>query len=454
MIRSGFARAIEVRRLVESPDDTQGPALTWVRTRPYDRCVIRGTLAAVALALVTTVGPAAAAEKQAYPVGFHSFALSSGTTSGTQLDKAGGLVLSRSGLSTITYADPFGYPPRDYQAGTWTSPWQPTGFGFMELVSSWNADTPAGTWIQVEMRATAAADGHTTKWYVLGRWAYGDADIHRTSVGGQGDKDGYIAIDTFVPKNPMSSYQLRLTLYRAVGTTATPRVTRVGAVVSDPVTIKPYTPSATTMTNTVGLPVPSYSQEVHKGEYPQFDNGGEAWCSPTSTSMVVSYWGRGPAPADYAYVLSDYPATTDPQVDYAARYVFDYHYNGAGNWPLNTAYAAHFGLESEVTQLHSLAEAEQFIKAGIPLVASIAFTSNKLDGFLFKSTNGHLLVIVGFTADGNPVVNDPAATSDATVQRTYDRAQFEDAWMSASGGIVYVIHLASVSLPVSAGGNW
>ncbi len=415
--------------------------------------MIRGALAALAVALMAFATPAAGAEKQTYPVSYHAFPLSSGTTSGTQVDRSGGLVLAKSGLSTTTYADPFGYPARDYLAGTWTSPWQPAGFGFMELVSSWNADTPAGTWVQVEMRATAAAGGHSTKWYVMGRWAYGDADIHRTSVGGQGDKDGYIAIDTFVPKNPMTSYQLRLTLYRAVGTTATPRVTQIGAVVSDPVTIKPYAPSATTMSSAVELAVPAYSQEIHKGEYPQFDNGGEAWCSPTSTSMVVAYWGRGPAAADYAYVLHDYPATTDPQVDYAARYVFDYHYNGAGNWPFNTAYAAHFGLESEVTQLHSLAEAEQFIKAGIPLVISIAFNSGKLDGFFFKSTNGHLIVVVGFTAAGNPIVNDPASPDDASVRHVYDRAQFEDAWMSASGGIVYLIHPASVPLPPSSG-NW
>jgi hypothetical protein len=415
--------------------------------------VIRGSLAALAVALVAAVGPASAAEKQAYPVAYHSFPLTAGTGAGTQVNRNGALVLAKNGLAAVTYADPFGYPPRDYAAGTWTSPWQAAGFPFMELVSSWNADTPDGTWIQVEMRATDAHDAHETKWYVMGRWAHSDADIHRTSVGGQGDKDGYIAIDTFVPKNPMSSYQLRITLYRAIGTSATPRVTRIGAVVSDPVTIKSYAPSATTMTRAVELLVPSYSQEIHRGEYPQFDNGGEAWCSPTSTSMVVAYWGRGPAPADYAYVLSDYPTTADPQVDYAARYVFDYHYNGAGNWPFNTAYAAHFGLESEVTQLHSLAEAEQFIKAGIPLVISIAFNSGKLDGFFFKSTNGHLMVITGFTATGNPIVNDPASPDDTSVRHVYDRTQFEDAWMSSTGGIVYVIHPASVSLPPSSG-NW
>ena len=74
------------------------------------------------------------------------------------------------------------------------------------------------------------------------------------------------------------------------------------------------------------------------------------------------------------------PAFDDPEVDYTARYVYDYHYQGAGNWPFNTAYAAERGLVSDVTQLHNLREAEPFIRAGIPLVASVAWESNKLDG--------------------------------------------------------------------------
>jgi hypothetical protein len=405
--------------------------------------MLRRVLAVAALALAVCAPAHGANSPSSYPVSFHAFSL-----------PKGGLTLPRSGLTPVSYTDPFGYGTRDYQASSWTSPWFATSFGFTELVASWNADTPAGTWVQIEMHATSAVDGHATKWYTLGNWAYGDADFHRTSVGGQGDADGFVAIDTFLAdkKQSYASYQLRVTLYRAAGSTTTPTVTRIGAVASDPV--DPYQPSATTMTQTVELPVPRYSQELHRGEYPQFDNGGEAWCSPTSTSMVVAYWGRGPAPSDYGYVLNDYPFTTDPWVDYAARYVYDYHYQGAGNWPFNTAYAAHFGLESEVTQLHSLAEAEQFIKARIPLVISIAFGSGKLDGFFFKSTNGHLMVVTGFEADGDVIANDPASPDDPSVRHVYDRTQFEDAWMNATGGIVYVIHPSSVPLPPSPLGNW
>jgi hypothetical protein len=107
--------------------------------------------------------------------------------------------------------------------------------------------------------------------------------------------------------------------------------------------------------------------------------------------------------------------------------------------------------------LHSLYEVEQFIKAGIPVVASLAFPSNQLPGFLFKSTAGHLLVIAGFTRSGDVVADDPAATSDATVQHVYSRSDFERDWLASTGGIVYIIHPASVPLPPNLPGqppNW
>jgi hypothetical protein len=63
--------------------------------------------------------------------------------------------------------------------------------------------------------------------------------------------------------------------------------------------------------------------------------------------------GAGPTAAETAWVD---PAYSDPQVDHAARSVFDYDYDGAGNWPFNTAYAGTRGLDSFVTRLRSLIE--------------------------------------------------------------------------------------------------
>jgi hypothetical protein len=68
-------------------------------------------------------------------------------------------------------------------------------------------------------------NGSWTKWYVMGRWAYGDDTIYRTSVGGQGDANGFVSIDTFFAKDhPLTQYQLRATLYRKATSKATPRM--------------------------------------------------------------------------------------------------------------------------------------------------------------------------------------------------------------------------------------
>src|SRR5439155_3271686 len=395
--------------------------------------------------LIATATPARAA--QTYPVSFHWFDLGRPAASAGVSYSSGGVTLGMSGLSSGTYSDSYGNGPFPFVSGSWTSPsWTPAPF--TELVASWNADTPLGTWIQVEMRATTDR-GTLTKWYVMGEWAYDDSYFHRTSIGHQGDADGFIAIDTFFAKDhPMTDYQLRVTLFRSSTSRATPTLTFLGAVASDAPNLKPQVPSALGGAEGIELGVPSYSQETHSGEYPAFDGGGEAWCSPTSTSMILGYWKALPGKGSWSYVLKDYPNTTDPWVDYAARYVYDYHYQGAGNWPFNAAYAAHWGLRGFVTQLRSLNEAEQFIKAGIPLVASLAFNPNQLTGFLFdKGTNGHLLTIIGFDGNGNVISNDPASTSDAAVRHVYDRTEFERNWLSSTGGIVYVLRPTSVPLP-------
>ena len=302
-----------------------------------------------------------------------------------------------------------------YAFGTWTSPVYPMNFAFNEVVSSWNSKTSPGTWIQSEVKPRLN-NGHWAKWYILGRWTYDDSDFHRTSVGGQGDADGFVSIDTFFTKDhPAVAYQLRLTIFRRTDLTdaqAPVSVSRYSAVASNLTNQQSTFPSATTMNGqTIDLDLPTFSQETHHGEYPEFDNGGEAWCSPTSTAMVVQLLGRRstrPTSDETAWVN---PAFADPEVDYTARYVYDYHYQGAGNWPFNTAYAAERGLVSDVTQLHNLREAEPFIRAGIPLVASVAWESNKLDGGI-KSTNGHLMVIGGFTGNGDVIAYDPASTDE------------------------------------------
>lgn len=331
--------------------------------------------------------------------------------------------------------------------GTWVSPWESPGFDLTRLIASWSARTPGDSSVRVEVRGRTGE--RTSNWDTLANWAAGDKHVRRTTYGEQDDDLGSVNVDTWMVPGGVYSYQLRLTLTRR-GSGNAPSVDVVGAMASALPSVSDVATSRPGVARGIVLDVPRYSQMVHTGHYPQYGNGGEAWCSPTSTSMVLGYYDALPAPAAYSWVPSNH---VDPWVDHAARMTFDYEYDGTGNWPFNTAYAASLTDRAFVTRLRSMREAELFIKAGIPLVASIAFGRGELTGAPISSTAGHLLVIVGFTESGDVVVNDPAARTRAGVRRTYDRGELEDAWIPASGGTVYVITDDAHPLPESKG-NW
>lgn len=354
---------------------------------------------------------------------------------------SGGALTLSNPLGPYTYADPYGKTQK-FSYGNWTSPWVATTFGAKSIIPSWNVtDIPNGTWVRVELRGRSGST--IGSWDKVADWAHGTAGTHRNSGTSQTDDLTRLAVDNLLSNgtSSMSGWQLRISLVRPYGTSLTPKLTSVGAVASSYSTAAPAV-STTTMTSSKELAVPRYSQMIHRGEFPQYGGGGASWCSPTSTSMVLRYFGSGPKAADYSW--SPYP---NSWVDYAARYTYDYRYEGAGNWPFNTAYAGRYGLDAFVTRLANLRDAEAFIKAGIPVVASVRYASGQLSGAPVSSSAGHLLVIVGVLADGRVVANDPAAGSNSTVRRVYKRSQFEKAWLGGSGGVSYIIRPTSKPLP-------
>ncbi|PSM40095.1 hypothetical protein C6Y14_28000 [Streptomyces dioscori] len=347
------------------------------------------------------------------------------------------------------YADPHTGTTATWEYARWTSPVHRLGVPSTEVIASWNARTPAGTWLQIELRGTYS-DGTDTPWYVMGRWAAGDQDIRRTSVDDQSDGKSSVWTDTFAVDDTASglrlvAYRLRLTLYRRPGTKATPTVWRLGAMGSD--LPDRFTVPASAPGLARELKVPRYSQEIHVGQYPEYDNGGEAWCSPTSSQMIIEYWGRKPTAADLAWVKPEY---ADPQVCHAARFTFDYQYDGCGNWPFNAAYAATYkDLQGVVTRLRSLTDLETLIAAGVPAITSQSFLASELTGAGY-GTAGHLMTVVGFTADGDVIANDPNSPDNEAVRRVYKRREWENIWLrtkrynaagnvvSGTGGVCYL----------------
>ncbi|MER6676182.1 peptidase C39 family protein [Streptomyces sp. NPDC000983] len=365
----------------------------------------------------------------------------SGTARGTRAVAGArpGLVIA-SPAGVADYTDPHTGTTAAWEYATWTSPVHRLGVPATEVIASWNAHTPAGTWIGIELRGTYS-DGTDTPWYVMGRWAAGDEDILRTSVDDQTDDRSTVWTDTFAIDDPstglrLRSYRLRLTLYREPGTKRTPKVWRIGAMGSD--VPDRFTVPASTPGLAKELVVPRYSQEIHAGQYPEYDNGGEAWCSPTSSQMIIEYWGGRLTEDQLAWVD---PAYADPQVCHAARYTYDHQYAGCGNWPFNAAYAATFGgLQGVVTRIGSLTELETLIAAGIPAITSQSFLKEELTGAGY-GTSGHLMTVIGFTAEGDVIANDPASPTNEAVRRVYPRREFENIWLrtkryNASGRVV------------------
>ncbi len=345
-------------------------------------------------------------------------------------------------------------PVRRYAWAAWVGPEVRTAHPFTALVPSWNATTPGDSWLEVEARVSA--DGRRwSGWYSLGSWAETDSEISRTSHSGQDDEWAGVRVDELLARDgtAWTAFQLRLVLHRGPESVAVPTVTLLGAVTSDERPRADGVPAPATSGSSpvrgVELAVPAYSQQLHRGEHPQWDSGGASWCSPASTTMLLASWGLGPKEEEYAWVDA---GCADRFVDFAACHVYDAGYGGAGNWSFNAAYAARYGAEAFVTRLRSLEEAERFIAAGIPLVASVSFHSDQLDGAGYD-TSGHLLTIIGFDDEGDVVSHDPAShelPSNDEVRAVYDRTQFERVWIEGSGGLVYVVHPPEVPLPEPA----
>jgi hypothetical protein len=290
-----------------------------------------------------------------------------------------------------------------------------------QLTGSWDAVTPPGSWIQLHMRVLQ--DPGWSPWYALPVWASDSSTVQRHS--GIAAKDSLVTADmdslNMSPEAPASAYQIEVTLFGTGAASPTVRLTHAAA--SPTVALDGDHAAWGT-----DLPVPQRSQMLPAYRGLGFGGGGEAWCSPTSTSMVMAYWGN----------MLHLPQLVLPVPDVAAG-TYDNVYGGTGNWSFNTAFAASYGLTAYVDDISSLNQIEPWVKASVPIVVSIAFHTGELTGAPIPSSPGHLVVVRGFTSTGDVIVNDPAASTDPAVRIVYPRQQFETLWQ-AHGGMAYLIY--------------
>ncbi len=298
---------------------------------------------------------------------------------------------------------------------------------FNEAVPSWNSYTPDGAYLMVSMKARVG--GKWTGWYRVVLYTRGNKPEPKKSFT-DADSVAGVAVDTLRIKGGKKADAIKMRLeLRSVDGKNYPALRYMTLHTNDPLAWISLKQPVKSVWGTE-LDVPYLCQLSVPG--------GSVWCSPTSTAMVCSYWAKKLNRPEMTWGITETAA--------ACR---DHRWKGTGNWVFNTAHAAEFaGMRSFVGRFSSVAEIEEWIAKGVPVIVSLDY-----DRLKRKATNrssGHLMVIRGFTKDGDPVFNDPWARLEKgeKLRKEFKRADLEYAWLGPKGsyGTVYIIYPESYDI--------
>lgn len=290
--------------------------------------------------------------------------------------------------------------------------------GFDTVVASWNADCPAGTWLKAELSASFDDGASWTAWYELARW--GDAallDAQPRAGRHKADADGKVDADTLALKRRATRLRYRLTLH-SERPDVTPLLTLAAVSVVD--AKRPVPPDDT--------PHAAWGKEI-----------AASFRSQSQLPSDVSYRGCGPTAA--AMALSAYGLSLPPQ--HVARACWDAENALYGNWAFIAAGASALMRQGEASlkaapsrrKVHRSYVAwypdwkgvEAEIAQGNPVIASIYFGPGELKGSMTPASDGHLLLVRGFTKRGDVICSDPAARTEKQGRVVYDRRQLHRA---------------------------
>lgn len=280
-------------------------------------------------------------------------------------------------------------------------------FPVNNVVCSWNVDLPTGTGARTEMRAVNG--GTATAWYEIAR--FGTTPLKKVARI-KSDGYGYIADDTLMTNSTWPRIEYRVTLYRN-STSVNPNLRLMSVCYADTNTRIPY----------VALPNPGVTTSLAVPWRTQ-NNVPRIWnliCGPTSMSMAEAYYGV------------DLPTAT------VAADCYD-DYNGIyGNWPFIAQGAAKRGFKSWMFRANDQQPLRDQIALGHPVEIGFACDPGDLPNAPFSSTNGHLILCVGITANGDFICNDPAGGDSRWDHVVYNKDQMAHCWLWHGGGVCIAV---------------
>jgi len=276
---------------------------------------------------------------------------------------------------------------------------------FNRALPSWNGHVYSDqSTFKVQMRFQI--DGSWSPWVTVGFWrSHIWGEYGSTDWGG-----GTVDVDYVKLYRYHRIYQFRIVLGRILPGLQSPSVSRLSLFISD---------SRTTDQTDLTALVDDRPEEIripteHFYQYDLDDGIGGDICSPTTVSMI----------------LRSYDITVDPVA--FARANRDPIWGLFGVWPRVVQHAHEYGLDGAVTRYRSWSQARQVLENGGRIGMSIGPP-------LYA---GHLVMLAGFDASGDPLVHDPARASGYYYKHPkYDLSR---SWFE-KGGIAYTFYLPDSS---------
>jgi uncharacterized protein YvpB len=307
---------------------------------------------------------------------------------------------------------------------------------FQYLVLSWNADTPKGTAIIIEAQVLINKDGNKlwSSWLSFGKWCSEDVRYSACKTDHTNEL-AYIDTDTIKIKG-LSGETATAVRYRITLSTSDPKITPTLKLVSGTLRNTEHSEGAPDLYASYSLPeINNINKELRVPRFSQMLRDPKiagVICSPTSMTMILNYYGLNLVPEE------------------TAAGVYDKEYDGFGNWPFNTAFAGSKGFKAYVVYCNSIYDLKSEIYNDHPLAVSVKYKNSQevdaklpvIHGAPITKTNGHLIVVCGFTKEADKeyvIVNDPAAASNEAVRLKYLLEEFDAAWKT-SGRVAYIVH--------------
>lgn len=283
-------------------------------------------------------------------------------------------------------------------------------FPFNQGLPSWNGTAPdAASSFKIQMRFPSG--GGWSPWLTVGYWK---ANIW-SSYGATSYAGGYVDVDYVKLNSYASSWQFKIIMTRTSIAQPSPSVHKLSFFVSD---------SRTTTSQDFNLilndrPAAIFIPTQFIYQYAVDPQIGSSICSPTSVAMILHSYDIAVDP--YQFALD----THDP------------HFDMFGVWPRVVQNASEYGLGGAVTRYRSWSQARDVLGSGGRISMSVGP----------PLYTGHLMMLAGFTSEGDPLVHDPAQSDGYSYH--FSKSDLSYSWFD-KGGIAYTFYPAD-TVTASAG---